>query len=57
MLIPFRADLGGSWAELRTGLDAQITRSTALYASAGYSIGLNGRSHAYDGRLGIKVSW
>ncbi|GAU82776.1 autotransporter protein [Bosea sp. BIWAKO-01] len=56
-LIPFRADLGASWAELRTGLDAQITRNTALYASAGYSIGLNGRSHAYDGRLGIKVSW
>ncbi|MGO4677868.1 autotransporter outer membrane beta-barrel domain-containing protein [Bosea sp. 2YAB26] len=56
-LIPFHADLGGSWAELRTGVDAQISRNTALYASAGYSIGLNGRSRAYDGRLGIKVSW
>lgn len=56
-LIPFRADLGGSWAELRTGIDAQISRNTAVYASAGYQIGLNGRSHAYDGRLGIKVSW
>ncbi|WP_441477441.1 autotransporter family protein [Bosea sp. 2KB_26] len=56
-LIPFRADLGGSWAELRTGVDAQITSNTALYASAGYQISLNGRSHAYDGKLGIKVSW
>ncbi|MGO4671352.1 autotransporter outer membrane beta-barrel domain-containing protein [Bosea sp. 2YAB26] len=55
--IPFRADLGGSWAEFKVGADAQMTRNTALYASAGYSIGLNGRSHAYDGRLGIKVSW
>lgn len=55
--IPFRGDLGGSWAELKVGADAQLTKNAALYASAGYSIGLNGRSHAYDGRLGIKVSW
>lgn len=31
--------------------------SRAVNASAGYSIGLNGRSHAYDGRLGVKASW
>ncbi|MGO4676074.1 autotransporter outer membrane beta-barrel domain-containing protein [Bosea sp. 2YAB26] len=55
--IPFRSDLGGAWAELKAGIDAQLTRNTALYATAGYSIGFDGRSHAYDGRLGIKVSW
>lgn len=55
--IPFRSDLGGSWAELKAGVDAQIARNVALYASAGYSVGLDGRSHAYDGRLGVKVSW
>ena len=55
--IPFRSDLGGAWGEIKAGIDAQITRNTAIYASAGYSIGLDGRSHAYDGRVGIKFSW
>lgn len=55
--IPFRSDLGGAWAELKTGVDAQITANTAVYAAAGYSVGFDGRSHAYDGRLGIKVTW
>ncbi len=55
--IPFRSDLGGSWAELKAGVDAQVARNVALYASAGYSVGLNGRAHAYDGRLGVKVNW
>jgi outer membrane autotransporter protein len=55
--IPFRSDLGGAWAEVKVGVDAAITRNTALYASAGYSVGFDGRSHAYDGRVGIKVTW
>jgi len=55
--IPFRSDMGGAWAELKAGVGAAITRNTALFASAGYSVGFDGRSHAYDGRLGIKVSW
>lgn len=56
-MIPFHSDLGGAWAEVRAGVDTQVARNTALYASAGYSIALDGRSHAYDGRLGIKVTW
>ncbi len=55
--IPFRSDLGGAWAEMRAGIDTQIARNTAIYASAGYSIGFDGRSHAYDGRIGVKVTW
>lgn len=55
--IPFRSDLGGAWAEIKAGVDAQITASTALYASAGYSVGFDGRSNAYDGKLGLKVTW
>ncbi|CAN7585150.1 autotransporter outer membrane beta-barrel domain-containing protein [Bosea sp. LjRoot237] len=55
--IPFRSDLGGAWAEIKAGVDAAITRNTALYASAGYSVGFDGRSHAYDGRVGIKITW
>ncbi len=56
-MVPFRSDLGGAWGEARVGVDAQLWRNTALYASAGYSIGFDGRSHAYDGRLGVKVTW
>ncbi|KRE17271.1 hypothetical protein ASE66_30720 [Bosea sp. Root483D1] len=55
--IPFNSDLGGAWGEVRAGVDAQITRNAALYASAGYSVGFNGRSHGYDGRIGVKVIW
>jgi outer membrane autotransporter protein len=55
--IPFSADLGGSWVEFKAGLDAQLSRSIAVYAAAGYQIGTNGRSHAYDGKLGVKISW
>ncbi len=55
--IPFRSDLGGAWAEFKVGADAQLTKNAALYASASYQIGLNGRAHAYDGRLGVKVTW
>lgn len=55
--IVFRSDLGGSWGEFKVGIDAQIWRNTTAYAAAGYSVGFDGRSHAYDGRLGLKVTW
>lgn len=55
--ITFRSDLGGAWAEVKAGADAQLTGNTAMFASAGYSVGLDGRSHAYDGRVGLKVTW
>lgn len=56
-MIRFHSDLGGAWAEIRAGVDTQIARNTALYASAGYSIGFDGRSHVYDGRVGLKLTW
>ena len=56
-MIPFRSDLGGAWGEVKVGVDAQIAGNAALYASAGYSIGLDGRSHASDGRVGVKFTW
>lgn len=55
--VTFNSDLGGSWVELRAGLDTRIATNTSLYASAGYSMGTDGRSHAYDGRLGFRVTW
>lgn len=55
--VPFRANLEGSWAEINAGVDAQVMRNVSLVANAGYQIGLDGRSHAYSGKLGLRVNW
>jgi len=55
--IPFRADLGEAWLELNGGITAQIDRFTALYANASYHIGIDGRSAAWDGKVGLRVNW
>jgi len=55
--IPFRADLGGGWAELNVGITAQITDAVSLFANASYQHGLDGDSRAYDGKLGFRIAW
>ena len=55
--VPFRSDLGGYWAEVKVGVDARFNANVALFASAGYSVGLERGSQAYDGKIGIKVAW
>jgi outer membrane autotransporter protein len=55
--VPFHADLGGNWAEINVGVSAMVNRTTALYANASYQTGLDGRSFAYDGKLGIRMNW
>ena len=56
-LIPFRAHLGGEWLELNGGITAQIDRTTSLFANASYQLGLDGRSDAWDGKIGLRVNW
>lgn len=57
--IPFFADLGGSSVEINTGVTAQLSEMTSIYANASYEVGIgeNADGHAYDGKLGIKVGW
>lgn len=55
--IPFRANLRGGWVELNAGIDAQVFRNVSLVANAGYQWGLDGRSEAYNGKLGLRVNW
>jgi autotransporter family porin len=55
--VPFHADLGGNWAEINVGVSTTVNRTTALYANASYQTGLDGRSFAYDGKLGIRMNW
>ncbi len=55
--IPFHADLGGTWAELTGGVDAQVATNVSVFASAGYQIGLDGNRDGYNGKLGLKIKW
>jgi len=55
--IPFRSDLGGSWGELNAGINGQIDRYTTLFANASYQQRFEGKTYAYDGKLGIRVNW
>lgn len=43
--------------ELNSGITAQIGRNTALYANAGYQLGVDGRSDAWNGKIGLRVNW
>jgi outer membrane autotransporter protein len=55
--IPFHADLGGNWAEINVGISGTVNRTTELYANASYQTGFDGRSYAYNGKLGFRVNW
>ncbi|MCP1835349.1 outer membrane autotransporter protein [Bradyrhizobium sp. USDA 4532] len=55
--IPFRSSLGGGWGELNVGISGQINSFTTLFANASYQQPFEGRTYAYDGKLGIRVNW
>lgn len=55
--IPFRADLGGSWWELKSGVTAEITPDTFVYASVGYQKGFDADRSAWDGKIGVRILW
>jgi outer membrane autotransporter protein len=55
--VPFQSNLGGNWVELNAGVDAKIARAATLLANVGYEIGLRGNSYAYNGKVGLRMSW
>jgi outer membrane autotransporter protein len=55
--IPFRADLGEAWVDINAGIALQVGRSTALFASGSYDVGVEGRSEAWDGKIGLRFRW
>jgi outer membrane autotransporter protein len=55
--VPFHANLFGYWFEMNAGVSAAINRTTTVYANASYQEGLDGRSFAYDGKVGIRLNW
>lgn len=56
--LTLNTDLGGSWAQFGLGASGQLTKSTSVFASADYNLGLGeAKGHGIAGRLGIKVVW
>ena len=55
--VPFRADVGGTWAELGAGLSAQLTRTASVYANANDQTSFDGDRHADEGKIGLRVNW
>jgi len=56
-LVPFRADLGGTWGEVNVGVSGQLSRSTTLFANASYQSRFDGGGFAYDGKAGARFNW
>jgi outer membrane autotransporter protein len=55
--LPFRANIAENWVELNTGLAVQVDRHTALFTSGSYDIDTEGDGEAWQGKIGLKVSW
>ena len=55
--VPFRSNLKGSWYELSAGANAQLTRTTTVYANLGYQKGFNRGIQAVSGTIGVRLNW
>lgn len=55
--VQFVGNLKGSWVELQFGISSQWSRYASFYANAGTKLGLDGASQAFEGQIGIRVSW
>jgi autotransporter family porin len=55
--VPFRADLGGYWAEINVGVSASLNRTTELYGNGSIEEGLDGHSFSYNAKLGMRINW
>jgi autotransporter family porin len=55
--VPFRADLGGYWAEINVGVSATLNRTTELYGNGSVEESFDGRSFSYNAKLGMRINW
>jgi outer membrane autotransporter protein len=53
----FQADLGSYWAEVEGGLTHQMSKISALYANVGYQWNLDHDTHAWTGKVGVRINW
>jgi len=55
--VSFTSDTGENWLELNGGSTLQMNEHGFLYFNASYSWDLDGRGHAYTGKLGVRFNW
>jgi outer membrane autotransporter protein len=55
--VGFQPDAINWWAQINVGMTLQMTRTSSLYANAGYDFDFNGRYRGYDGKVGLRVNW
>jgi outer membrane autotransporter protein len=55
--LPFRAELGETWADLRVGVSGSVRPGMALHANVGAQRSFDNRARGYDGKIGLRVSW
>jgi outer membrane autotransporter protein len=55
--IPFTANLGDDWVEFGIGGDFDMTHDIKLFGNVTYETALDGDSHAWEGKLGLKIKW
>jgi outer membrane autotransporter protein len=55
--VSFLADTGETWIELNGGLTRQMSDRWVIYLNAAYQWDLDGRGHAYSGKLGVRFNW
>lgn len=55
--VSFPVDLGGNWGEIKGGLTKQLNKGKFLYGTLGYQRSFDGKSYAYEAKLGLRVEW
>lgn len=55
--LPFRADMGGSWWEIKAGLTSKRSKRTYFYGNIGYQQTFDKAAYAWDAKLGMRVDW
>jgi outer membrane autotransporter protein len=55
--VPFSTDLDETWVEIGVGATRQLTANTYLYGNANFSTTFEGSAYAWNGKVGLKVTW
>ncbi|ABR90533.1 autotransporter [Janthinobacterium sp. Marseille] len=55
--LPFRADMGGSWWEIKAGMTSKRNKRTYLYGNIGYQQTFDKAAYAWDAKIGMRMDW
>lgn len=55
--MPFRADMGGSWWEIKAGMTSKRSKRTYLYGNIGYQQTFDKAAYAWDAKIGMRMDW